>query len=69
VKNKTDLKMDVRDMKAFEDASFDAVIDKGVLRLHCLNIITSLKCIMFHLYNILDFCVCVFRNLRLHFGE
>jgi ASC-1-like (ASCH) protein len=31
VKNKTDLKMDVRDMKAFEDASFDAVIDKGTL--------------------------------------
>jgi SAM-dependent methyltransferase len=25
------LKMDVRDMKAFEDASFDAVIDKGTL--------------------------------------
>jgi len=68
VKNKTDLKMDVRDMKAFEDASFDAVIDKGVLTT-CLNIITSLKCIMFHLYNILDFCGCVFRNLRLHFGE
>lgn len=28
---KTDLKMDVRDMKAFEAASFDAVIDKGII--------------------------------------
>lgn len=26
-----DLKMDVRDMKAFEAASFDAVIDKGII--------------------------------------
>ena len=32
-KTKTDLKMDVRDMKAFQDASFDAVIDKGNLSL------------------------------------
>ena len=36
---KTDLKMDVRDMKAFQDASFDAVIDKGNLSfIKCLTL-------------------------------
>lgn len=59
-------------MKAFEDASFDAVIDKGVLTT-CLNIIISLDalCFMYITFWIffLYVCVCVFRNLRLYFGE
>lgn len=41
-KKKTDLKMDVRDMKAFGDASFDAVIDKGIMFL----IISIVVCFM-----------------------
>lgn len=31
-----DLEMDVRDMNAFQTASFDAVIDKGTSLLSCL---------------------------------
>ena len=56
MKKKTDLKMDVRDMKVFEDASFDAVIDKGI---HCFFfIIPSALCVSCN--NIVwMFCLCV----------